>query len=77
MTLSNTQAAQPEQMTPAQKVDQGFMLTDVELARLFDVSLSTVRGWRFKGEGVPFVRLGRCIRYRAADVAAFVNGEAA
>jgi predicted DNA-binding transcriptional regulator AlpA len=62
--------------TPAAKLTAGYLLTDVELAALYGVSLQTVRNWRWTGEGPRWVRVGaRCIRYRAADVQAFIEGQ--
>ncbi|HET8899315.1 MAG TPA: helix-turn-helix domain-containing protein [Rhodanobacteraceae bacterium] len=66
------QDAPPE--TPAAKLAAGCLLTDVELAALYGVSLQTVRNWRWKGEGPRYVKLGaRCIRYRPQDVQAFID----
>ncbi|MEK7752847.1 MAG: helix-turn-helix domain-containing protein [Acidobacteriota bacterium] len=38
-------------------------LTDTELARRWRLSVSTLRKWRLRGGGPPFVRLGRAVRY--------------
>lgn len=63
---------------PAAKLAAGNLLTDVELADLYGVSLQTVRNWRWKGEGPRWVKLGaRCVRYRAEDVQAFIDAVAA
>jgi hypothetical protein len=35
------------------------------------VSLSTLAGWRCRGGGPAFVKLGRACRYRLTDVEAF------
>jgi predicted DNA-binding transcriptional regulator AlpA len=62
--------------TPAAKLEAGNLLTDAELATLYGVALQTVRNWRTKGEGPKWVRIGaRAIRYKPADVRAFIEGK--
>lgn len=64
--------------TPAEKLAAGCLLTEVELAALYGVSLQTVRNWRWKNEGPRWVRVGgRSIRYKPADVQAFIGGDKA
>ena len=48
------------------------LLTALETARLLRCSLRTLDRERADGRGCPFVRIGRRIRYRRADVEAFV-----
>ena len=43
-------------------------LTDVDLAKRFNVSVRTVRGWRMKGVGPAYRKLGGTIRYFEEDV---------
>ena len=49
------------------------LLTDREVATRLAVSISAVRKWRFEGRGPTFVRIGRAVRYRLADVEAYVD----
>jgi predicted DNA-binding transcriptional regulator AlpA len=49
--------------TPAIK-----LLTPKEAAKLFKISLSWLAKARMKGDGPPFVKLGRPIRYSEADL---------
>lgn len=63
---------------PAAKLAAGYLLTDTEVAALLGASLQTVRNWRWRGrnEGPRFVKLGgRMVRYRPADVQAFIEGQ--
>ena len=46
-------------------------LTDAEVATRLGVSRFTVRAWRRKGFGPRFLKMGRAVRYRPEDVAAF------
>ena len=48
------------------------LLTAAEVARLLRCSLRTLDRERSDGRGCPFVRIGGRIRYRRADVEAFV-----
>jgi excisionase family DNA binding protein len=47
-------------------------LTDAEIAKLLVVPVATVAWWRRCGK-LPFVRVGRYPRVRAADFEAFVE----
>jgi len=49
------------------------LLKEQELASLLNLSLSMIRKDRRLGRGVPFVRMGRSIRYRPEDVRAYMN----
>lgn len=48
------------------------LLDDHEVARLTGRARSTLQKDRVRGGGVPFVRLGRLVRYRRADVATWL-----
>ena len=49
-------------------------LTEKELAREINVSLSKLRQDRYKGKGFPWVRLGdKAIRYRLTDVLEYLK----
>lgn len=43
-------------------------LTDIEVATRLGVSRFTVRAWRHKGQGPRFLKMGRAVRYRLADI---------
>ena len=45
-----------------------LLLNEPQAARLLTLSVRTLQAWRVKGEGPPFVRLGRAIRYRRPDI---------
>jgi excisionase family DNA binding protein len=44
------------------------LLTIDELAAYLDVPVTTLYLWRSRGQGPPGLKVGRRIRYRAADV---------
>ncbi len=49
------------------------LLTTPDVAEWTGLSQVTLRRWRTSGEGPAFVRLGRAVRYRREDIAAFVE----
>jgi hypothetical protein len=52
----------------------GEHLLDVEdVARLLKISVSILCKWRLLGKGPAFVRIGAAVRYRPADVQAFID----
>jgi hypothetical protein len=46
------------------------VLTESELARRWQVSKKTLQGWRAKGIGPTFLKLGRCVRYPLRNIEA-------
>jgi hypothetical protein len=46
-------------------------LNEKQLAERWAVSVRTLQAARVKGGGVPFVRIGRSVRYRLEDVLAY------
>lgn len=49
------------------------LLTEQQAAALLHVSVKSLQGWRSRGGGPPFIKLGRCVRYALADLEAFVQ----
>lgn len=49
--------------------------TDHDVARLLDVSVDALQKWRRQKKGPPYVKVGRCVRYRLADVHAWLDGD--
>lgn len=48
------------------------LLTERQVATLLEVSVKTLQGWRLKGGGPPFLKMGRLVRYLESDVEAFL-----
>ena len=48
------------------------LLTEQDAATLLKVTVKAVQGWRYRGGGPRFVKVGRCVRYRLEDLQAFV-----
>jgi len=50
------------------------LLTEGEAAQLLKIQPATLATWRVKGRPhLPFVRVGRCVRYRRQDILAFIE----
>jgi predicted DNA-binding transcriptional regulator AlpA len=61
---------------PAAKLAAGYLLTDTEVAELCGCAVATLRNMRWRGEGPRHVVLGkRMVRYKPADVQAFIEGQ--
>lgn len=56
-------------MSEQMATDRVLMEPDVALR--LGVSVHTLRAWRRRGKGPCYLKLGRAVRYRAADVLAF------
>jgi len=53
------------------------LLTDDDAAALLRLSPSTLEGWRRRGEGPRFLKLGhRSVRYRLRDLVAWAEAHA-
>ena len=48
-------------------------LTEKETALMLSVSVYTLRAHRQKNKGIPYVKIGRAVRYALSDVLAFMN----
>src|SRR5262245_27731515 len=49
------------------------LIDELALANRLGVSRSTLQSWRYSGRGPRFIKLGRMVRYRVADVDAYLN----
>jgi excisionase family DNA binding protein len=49
------------------------LLRPQEVADFLGVPKATLYGWRYRGEGPPGIRIGRHLRYRAADVDTWIG----
>ena len=51
-------------------------LTEIEVAQILKCTTAALRRWRREGRGPRFIRVGRLIRYRLADVEEFLESNA-
>jgi len=64
--------AQPPATASADVTPNARLLTDHDVARITGRARSSLQKDRVHGGGIPFVRLGRLVRYRPADVEAWL-----
>jgi predicted DNA-binding transcriptional regulator AlpA len=53
------------------------LLSTQDVARLLVVPVSTLYCWRYKGTGPKAFRVGKHLRYRLADVLAWIDSDGA
>jgi predicted DNA-binding transcriptional regulator AlpA len=49
-----------------------ILLRDKEVSEILKLSTATLANLRSQGKGVPFIRLGRSVRYCLHDLEAFI-----
>lgn len=77
MTNISDAAGQPQSIVPASVVALPTLLTQDEVAAYLRISPKTLERDRWLGQGLPFLKVGRSVRYRASDLLEFVEGDAA
>lgn len=63
-------------MTDIAPDTERLLLNLEDVSSLLQVPITTLRYWRQRGEGPPSFRVGKYVRYRAADVTAWVDEQA-
>jgi len=58
-------------------VNPDALLTESEAAALASLSVRTLQTWRVRGGGPQFAKLGGSVRYRRADIDAWINARLA
>lgn len=48
------------------------LIDEHKAAALLSCSVKTLRRWRWSGRELPFVKIGRCVRYDVADIDAYI-----
>lgn len=54
---------------------QADFLTEKELAVFLKTEVRTLQHWRYQKTGIPFIKIGRSVRYRMADVEAYLANQ--
>jgi len=75
MTIPAPSETQALRRLPASDLPE--YLTRPELAAYTGVAVQTLARWASEGVGPRITRWNRAVRYKRADVIAFLNGEAA
>lgn len=48
-------------------------LTEQQVSALTAIAVKTLQGMRVKGNGIPFIKVGRLVRYDLAKIHEFMN----
>lgn len=51
------------------------LLSPQECAERLGVSTSTLDAWRVKRINLPFVKIGKLVKYKASDIRAFIDAQ--
>lgn len=68
----NTQLASRLTTPTEESIPQ--LATPAQVHEYTGIPTSTLAFWRYEGSHLPFVKMGRLIRYRRQDVLDFING---
>ena len=49
------------------------LLHETETAKILSVKVSTLRRWRWAGQGPRFIKLGAAVRYDPSDLKEFIE----
>ncbi len=49
------------------------LLNEYEVSEMLAIKVKRLRAWRLKGGMIPFVKIGKSVRYRPQDVRQFVE----
>ena len=50
-----------------------ILLTEDEVSKLFNINKHTLQRERFNGTGIPYVKLGRRVRYKVEDIQKYIE----
>jgi excisionase family DNA binding protein len=71
---ATVKVTRPPRLGPIQGSDR--LMTMAEVSDLLGIPVSTLYGWRHRGEGPAGYRIGRHVRYRRAAVEAWIEMQA-
>jgi len=54
-------------------MSKNVLLTEQELADLTKTSVKTLQGHRWQKVGIPYLKIGRAVRYRLEDVERYLD----
>ena len=58
-----------------QFMEQSQLFTEKEVSGLLRIPLQTLRNHRSRGYGIPYLKLGRSVRYAQADIIEYVDSK--
>ncbi len=54
-------------------MQNSVLLTEAQVAKTLQVSVKTLQNQRWQKVGIPYLKIGRTVRYRRVDVETFLN----
>ncbi len=61
-------------MNPSIQLMNNRLLTAEEVAGITGLSLETLAQWRSQRRGIPYLKIGRAVRYDPTDVQVYLEG---
>jgi len=55
----------------------GHLLTEAQAADFLNISIRSLQSWRVRGGGPAFLKLGRSVRYRYAELQTWLDANMA
>jgi len=49
------------------------LLTETQVSTMFNIAVNTLRYWRQCGEGPNYIKMGRLVRYHAAELESYIQ----
>jgi Helix-turn-helix domain len=65
-------ATTPRTPQPDPTIDPERLINEHAAAQILDVSVKTLRRWRWAGSPLPFVKICSAVRYSLRDIRAFI-----
>lgn len=54
-------------------MESNQLLTERDVSEFLQVSVKTLQGQRWQKVGIPYLKIGRAVRYRREDVESYLN----
>ncbi len=54
-------------------MSKNALLTEQDVSELLQISVKTLQGQRWQKVGIPYLKIGRSVRYRRDDVERFLD----
>lgn len=80
MSRNNLLSTRPEpspspnvQSSQSSVIEKIRLYTEAEVTKFTGIPVTTLRADRFKGQGLPYMKKGKSVRYRLSDIKAYIE----